>query len=83
MTDISNGLESVLSLIFNGLKFCFDTLDSISFKGISLLDFTIWVFVLGIILPIVVTLLNAGRSVSEGYFVRQDRKARRESERRN
>lgn len=85
MTDISSGLENVLGLVFNGLKFCFDTLDSISFRGISLLDFTIWVFVLGIILPIIVTLLNSGRSEVRSYakseYLYEKRRSQREAER--
>ncbi len=81
MTDITSGLSSVFNLIFSGLKWCFDTLDSISFMGISLLDYIIWIFVLGIVLPIVLTLLNAGRSASESYFREKDREARAEERR--
>ena len=83
MTDITSGLSSVFNLIFSGLKWCFDTLDSISFMGISLLDYLIWIFVLGIVLPIVLTLLNSGRSASESYFRQRDREARSEERRGN
>lgn len=81
MTDISSGLEHVLGLIFNGLKFCFDTLDSISFRGISLLDFMIWVFVLGIILPIIITLLNSRRSEARAEYRASARYERRRRQR--
>ena len=62
MTDITSGLSQILDIIISGLTFCFNTLDSIGFMGISLLDYIIWLFVLGIILPIIVTLLNSTRS---------------------
>lgn len=78
MTDITSGLSSVFNLIFSGLKWCFDTLDSITFMGISLLDYIIWVFVLGIVLPIVLTLLNAGHSEAESYYDRKKSEARSE-----
>lgn len=78
MIDITSGIKPVFDLLFKGLKWCFDFLDSISFNGISLLDFCIWVFVLGIVLPIILTLLNAGRSATESYYGRKKSEARSE-----
>lgn len=60
--DISSGIEQVIDMILEGLKFCFDFLDSITFYGISLLDFFITLFILGCVLPLVLTLLRS-RSV--------------------
>lgn len=57
MTDITSGLSSVFNLIFSGFKWCFDTLDSISFMGISLLDYLICLIILGIAIPLVVTII--------------------------
>lgn len=74
--DVSGSFNQIFDWIFQWLKWCFDTLDSISFKGITLLDFSIWVFVLGIILPIIVTLLNAGQSSSHSYYLRERSAAR-------
>ena len=78
--DVSGSFNQVFDWIFTWIKWCFDTLDSISFMGITLLDFSIWVFVLGIILPIIVTLLNSGRSSSERYYRSHRSEARRNSE---
>lgn len=76
--DVTNSLDSVFNLIFTGLSFCFDTLDKIQYKGISLLDFLIWILILGIMLPILITLLDAGRGASESYYHRETRAARYE-----
>lgn len=60
--DLSGAFGQVFNWIFMWIEWCFDTLDSISFLGITLLDFVIWVFVLSVILPLIVTLLNSRRS---------------------
>lgn len=73
--DISNGFDSVINLIFQGFQFVYNTLDSIAFHGISLLDFMLWILCLGIILPIVLTLLSSGRSSAESYYNHQSREA--------
>ncbi len=77
--DITNQFESVFDFIINGLQFCFNTLDSLTFKGISLLDFLIWILILGIMLPILVTLLSSGRGAAESYYHRESRAARSEA----
>ncbi len=63
MTDISGFFSSFLNSILSMFGSFFDTLDSISFNGISLLDFTITLFVLGVAIPLVITLLPS-RAVS-------------------
>lgn len=62
--DLSGSFSQVFNWIFIWIQWCFDTLDSISFMGITLLDFVIWVFVLSIILPLIITLLNSRRAGS-------------------
>lgn len=59
MRDISSGFDAVIDLILQGFRFVYDTLDSITFHGISLLDFILWVLALSIILPILITLLSS------------------------
>lgn len=72
--DITNAFNQIFSLIFQGFTFAYNTLDSLKFRGISLLDFFIWVLVLSLILPIVVTLLNRGRSASRSYYSSEKRR---------
>lgn len=63
MTDISGFISSFLNEIVNFFKVYFETLDKISFSGISLLDFTVTLFVLGVAIPLIITLLPS-RAVS-------------------
>lgn len=75
MTDITPALDT----FFNGLLSCltviYDTLDSISFYGISLLDFFIWIFILSVVLPLILTVIRS-RSVES----RPQRSSRSSSE---
>lgn len=57
MTDISGFFSSFVNALISMFGSFFDTLDSITFNGISLLDFTITLFVLGVAIPLVITLL--------------------------
>lgn len=73
--DITNGFDGVINLILQGFTFVYQTLDGITFHGVSLLDFMLWTLALGIILPIVLTLLSSGRSSAESYYNHQSREA--------
>lgn len=73
-TDVSNGLRSVLDFLLTVFKFEFDFMRSIEFFGTNLLSFTINIFLLGIALPIIFTLVR-----SEAVF----RQRKRGSEIRN
>lgn len=77
MTDISGFMSSFISEIVKFFTKFFGILDQISFSGISLLDFTITLFVLGVAIPLVITLLpsRAVHSVRE-YDNRQQSEAR-------
>lgn len=79
MTDISGFMSSFLNEIIKFFVSCFNILDSISFNGISLLDFIITVFVLGVAIPLVITLLpsRAVHSVRD-YDRKQQNELRRE-----
>lgn len=59
MNDITPFVNWFLSTMVNLFTFVFNTLDSISFMGITLLDFVLTIFILSIALPLVVTLLRA------------------------
>lgn len=77
MTDITGFMSSFLNEIVNFFGTMFGILDKITFLGISLLDFTITLFVLGVAIPLVITLLpsRAVHSVRE-YDHRQQSEAR-------
>lgn len=72
--DASNGIFQVVTFILDGLKFCYNFLDSFVFSGVSMLDFLITLFVLGAALPIILAIVrtepvapyNAGSGVVRG-----------------
>lgn len=59
---IDNFLTSFLSIILSGFSTFFDTLDSITFSGISLLDFSISIFLIGTVVPLILTTLRSRRN---------------------
>lgn len=77
--DITNGFDIVINLILQGFTFVYQTLDEITFHGISLLDFMLWILCLGIILPIVLTLLTAAQGTAADYASAQERRAESEA----
>lgn len=63
--DLSSGIESVIDMILDGMGAVFDFLDSITFYGISVLDFFITLFILSCVLPLILTLLRSRSTRSE------------------
>lgn len=59
MNDITNFVNWFISAMVDLFTFIFNTLDSISFLGITLLDYITTIFILSVALPLVVTLLRA------------------------
>ncbi len=57
--DISNGLQDVINLILQAFKYAFQFMRGIEFFGTNLFSFTITVFLLGVIFPIVFTLVES------------------------
>lgn len=78
--DISSGFEWVLSSLLSLMTECFNTLDSITFRGISILDFLITIFIIGIVLPLIITLLKSAPVESRSYYKREKRSSERRSE---
>lgn len=67
---IDSFLSSFISILTSGFTTFFNTLDSISFAGITLLDFIISIFLIGTVVPLILTTLRSrrnygGRSKSE------------------
>lgn len=78
--DITSTFDYFMDMFLHGFRTCYSLLDRIQFHGISLLDFMLWILCLGIILPIVLTLLRSGRSSAERYYNHQSREARKKGD---
>ena len=72
--DITVTINELLSLLYSMLARCYSILDSITFAGISLLQFMITVAVLGVVITILFTLApGASIDSSRTYASRQKR----------
>lgn len=60
--DISSFFNSFLNLMVTGVTYCFNTLDRISFNGVTLLQFCLWVMILSALIPIVFTVVRTQSS---------------------
>lgn len=76
MTDVTGDLSVIVAMIVTGFVKSFQLLDSIGFFGITLLDFIITIFILGVIIPLILTLLKADTVYS---IVGRRRERRRKS----
>lgn len=73
--DITEFMSDFLSLFYNILTRCYNMLDSITFAGISLLQFCITVAILGVVITILFTLApGASINSSRSYAIREKRK---------
>lgn len=59
MTDITGTLTVILTMLFTGFVQGLNTLDSITFFGLSLLDYIITIVLLGAVIPLIFALLKA------------------------
>lgn len=80
MTDISSFMSSFLSSFISTLSIIFGYLSNIQFLGISLLSFTVALFVLSVAIPIVISIVSGGYSSSKGFFYSEHLHARRVAE---
>lgn len=60
--DISRFMSWFLGQMVGLVGWTFDILDSITFNGISILDFLIGVLLLSVIIPILITLVKSRRT---------------------
>lgn len=75
--DITSSMTFIFTQIFNIFKFVFDTLDSITMFGFSLLDFAIAL----IIIPVGINLLVAvGKRTDRSAYEYRSRKESRHNE---
>lgn len=73
MADISSFLSQFLGMIISLFRYFYTLLDSIGFGGFSLLDFTISIFLIAFVVPLLVVVIP-GRAVGE--IRRHERKMR-------
>lgn len=73
MNNIDGFLSSFISILLSGFQTTFNTLDSIQFSGISLLDFIITCFLIGTVVPLIFTLLRSRRSGASGRSKKERR----------
>lgn len=63
--DITNGLTIIINEIIKIFQYCFNLLDSITFNGFSLLDFSITIIVFSAIIPVLISSISAYNSYNE------------------
>lgn len=63
--DITSFMSWFLDQFINLLKWFFDILDHITFFGISLLDFSIAVVIIGVIIPVLLTIASNSSVLAE------------------
>lgn len=65
---MSLDLTDVLDFIINKIAAIFDFMSRIEFLGTNLLIFTITIFIIGAILPVLLTLIKTSNSISERSY---------------
>lgn len=78
--DITNFMNWFLNMFLNIFKFIYNTLDSITFNGISLLKYMICVVVLFPILTILFTLVTSDRLFKNASEIRKENKEKRKED---
>lgn len=79
VTDITSFMDSFINLMYSGTVDCIGILDGITFHGISLLDFSLGILLIGCILPIIINFASSGVSSSRGFASRRARSAKKGS----
>lgn len=69
--DITNFMDSFVSMMLSGVSYTYTTLDNITFHGFSLLDFSLAILILPAILSIII-------SASRSYSLMSRREKRKE-----
>lgn len=72
LVDISNFIDWFVNTMISGVTSCFDILDSISFHGLSLLDFSLAFVLIPVGVSILIAIHSSGKMVAS-YERRQAR----------
>lgn len=65
--DFTNVFNWFFNQLLNIMRYCYTQMDSITISGVSFLDISVTIIILGAILPIVLTFANSGISLSRNY----------------
>lgn len=71
MRDISGFMEFFISLMVQGVVFMFSTLDSISFMGVSVLEYLLWILILSALIPIIFALVKSSSPSRDNHVERR------------
>jgi hypothetical protein len=71
--DFTDAFNWFLNQFLNIIRYCFDQLDAITISGVSLLDISVTILILGAILPIVFTFATSSVSASRNYSINEKR----------
>lgn len=77
--DITNGINSCLTLLINIFTNLFNKLDSIQIWGTTLLNIYINITIIGVMIPIIITIANS-RAISRGVNAYERKKANKQRE---
>lgn len=76
LTDVTSFMDSFVSLMLSGVNTCFTLLDSISFHGVSVLDFSLALILIGVGTTILLAI-----NKSAGSFTRSSLSGNRPNDR--
>lgn len=76
--DITQGLTFIVNEILSIFQYCFNLLDSITFNGFSLLDFSITFIIFSAIIPVLISSIEAYSSYTEKR-IKEEKKSRKDS----
>lgn len=79
--DITNGIEQLITIIINILAYAWNMLESIEIWNINLLEYTITIFIISIIIPIIFTIVQSGTALGS-QAIRSEINHKRNVERR-
>lgn len=76
--NIDSFFDRFIIMVVGGARDFYNLLDSITFRGISLLDYIITIFLLGIVIPLVMTLLKSRRVGGHNQSYKEQKREQKE-----
>lgn len=78
VSDITNFIDSFISLLLTGVISCFNILSDITFHGISLLEFNLAILLIGLGITIFINVVQSGskQAVAERRNFRESKRSR-------
>ena len=60
--DITNNINGIMNMFFYIIREAYSNLENIEFWGINMLEFSITIFILSVVIPIIFTIVKSGTS---------------------